>query len=390
MSILSGFFSFGSLQERRFQAEYDQLKVKFISEHYQFIEDTGAPDITFRADPENKITAYSQLCRYVLNLIGPGSKYGRTLDTDNKFKLLNVVRREEIRKYSNCECDARIKQILVEAGKLETPWRKEAILQLLDKYKDVSTSDVTSPQVKTSLYEAAYIRDVHFDNLYYKSSIAKKTILFLNRVLVLLLSTFLIYAAFLEYGFEEPVPFLLGKFSDLWLVVLFGLLGAAFSTLLNLYKGNRLKNTIIKQIDTINLTTARLIIGASAGLVVFIILNSDLVTIKGFNDTLAANPGLTPRALTLPMLSLIFIAGFTERLVLNFIDRLSTQSTKSNDDPNPAPDLTSVPELIKASGQRSTNGSSPKVNTGSLQHITEELTQKANDELKGTGTKESG
>jgi len=107
-------------------------------------------------------------------------------------------------------------------------------------------------------------------------------------------------------------------------------LGAAFSTLLNLYKGNKLKNTIIKQIDAVNLTVARLIIGASAGLIVFIILNSDLIIIKGINDPTLANPGIGPRPLTLPMLSLIFVAGFTERLVINFIDKLSAQQTESD------------------------------------------------------------
>jgi hypothetical protein len=331
MSKFFGLINSDSLQERRFKAEYDQVRIKFISDHYSLIN--GRADDKIISDPEDtsKITPYFVLGKNILNLLNPENKSGKKLDTDSKFKLLNAARRAEILKYRNHECDTRIKQILIEATKLDVPWRKEAILQLLNKYKDIPTDDLSIEPVKTSLYEAAYIRDIHFDNIYYKSKLAKKTIGFLNGVLVALLSTFLIYSAFLEYGFEKPMPFLLGRFSDLWLVVLFGLLGAAFSTLLNLYKGNKLKNTVIKQIDAVNLTIARLVIGASAGLIVFIILNSDLIIIKGFNDTVNASPEIIgPRPLTLPMLSLIFVAGFTERLVLNFIEKLSTQQEKSD------------------------------------------------------------
>ena len=88
---------------------------------------------------------------------------------------MNVARREQILVYNNFECDTRIKQILVESTKLEN-WRKEAILQLLSNYKDMTTEIKSYDLVRTSLYEAAYIRDVHFDNLYYKSKIAKRTI----------------------------------------------------------------------------------------------------------------------------------------------------------------------------------------------------------------------
>jgi len=350
MNKFFNLFNSDSLQERRFKAEYDQLRIKFISDHYLEIEDPEADVITFKnptsssekeiissiketTSSEKETNSYPEICRNIVNLLNPKNRSSKSLDTDSKFKLLNAARREEIKQYKNYECDTRITQILIEASKLDA-WRKEAVIQLLDKYKKVNTDNNSILPVKASLYEAAYIRDIHFDNIYYKSKIAKKTVGFLNLVLVTLLSTFLIYSAFLEYGFEKPIPFLLGRFSDLWLVVLFGLLGAAFSTLLNLYKGNKLKSSIVKQIDAVNLTVARLIIGASAGLILFIILNSDLIIIKGFNDTVIPNPEIGPRPLTLPMLSLIFVAGFTERLVINFIDKLSAQQKESDQSEN--------------------------------------------------------
>ena len=331
--IYDYFFESISIQERRFKSDYDLLKLKFIADHHSDLQDATAKVLTFRQDLSKPISSYSELCRNVINLLHPNNRNAKRLDTDSKFKLLNVARREQILVYNNFECDTRIKQILVESTKLDA-WRKEAVLQLLSKYKDmeIAKDPKLYEPVRTSLYEAAYIRDVHFDNLYYKSKIAKRTISSLNVVLSTLLLTILISSAILEYAYEKPRHFLLGPFSDLWLVVIFGLLGAAFSTLLNLYKGNKLKNTIIKQIDAVNLTRARLVIGACAGLIVFLILNSNLITIKGFNELDPAKTNELPLPLTIPMLTLIFVGGFTERLVLNFIDKLSAQAGNSGDD----------------------------------------------------------
>jgi len=322
-----------TLQERRFKSEYDQLKIKFFSANSSSIE-FERNSIKFKDGIE--VSDYAEHCKNVINFLDNG--VGENIDTDSKFKLLNAVKRQEIMEYDNWQCDIMIKRILLESSKLDD-WRKEAILELLSEYKKKGTpaDNGAMKGVRFSLREAAQIFDVHFDNLYYKSKIAKKTISFLNWILVLLLSTFLIYAAFLEYGGKTKKTFLLGPFSDLWLVILFGVLGAAFSTLLNLYKSDKLKNRVVKQIDAVNLAKARLIIGASAGLIVFLILNSELITIKGVNDAIAGasnavaanSAGVrTPKPLTVPMLSLVFIAGFTERLVLNFIERISAQAER--------------------------------------------------------------
>lgn len=321
---MTTFLSGVSFQERRFRAEYDQLRIKFIADYHSMIKHPINENIEL-IDAADKIHPYSIVCVNVINRLNPYNNNGNSrekLDTDSKFKLLNIARRAEIMQYSNYECDTRIKQLMVEATKLETPWRRDAIIKLLDKYKDVPTSDESVKSVKASLFEAAYIRDIHFDNLYYKFQIAKRTIRILNLVLISLLSIILVSSAVHEYVLKKS--FLLGSFSDLWLVVLFGLLGAAFSTLLNLYKGSRLQNSIIKQMDALNLTFARLIIGASAGLIVFIILNSDLIIIKGFNDIDTSNTD-SLKPLKVSTLALVFVGGFTERLVLNFVDRLSAQ-----------------------------------------------------------------
>jgi len=341
--IYDYFFESISIQERRFKSDYELLRLKFIADHHSDLKDPKAKVLAFKDDSPKPISSYAEICKNVINLLHPNNREAKRLDTDGKFKLLNIARREQILIYNNFECAAKIKQILVESTKLDAAWRKEAILQLLSKYKDKDiANDPTSYEpIRTSLYEAAYIKDVDFDNVYYRSKIAKRTISFLNGILSFLLLTILIYSAILEYAYEQPRPFLLGPFSDLWLVVLFGLLGAAFSTLLNLYKGDKLKNTIIKQIDAVNLTRARLVIGACAGLIVFLILNSNLITIKGFNESpyLTSITDKSPLPLTIPMLSLIFVGGFTERLVLNFIDKLSAQAGNSGDDSNKSREL---------------------------------------------------
>lgn len=382
--IYDYFFYRISIQERRFKSDYDILRIKFIADNHTSLVDIAANELTFKhkhpkedgtdkengnkSDEEKRKANYAELCRNVVNMLHSSNRYGKRLDTDSKFKLLNIAKREQIWIYNNFECDTRIKQILVESSKLDA-WRKEAVLQLLSNYKDIAKDQPYEP-VRTSLYEAAYIRDVHFDNLYYKSKIAKKTIQLLNRVLVALLLTILACSAVLEFGFNKPREFLLGQFSSLWLVVLFGLLGAAFSTLLNLYKGDNLKNTIIKQIDTDKLTTARLVIGACAGLIVYLILNSGLITIKGFNE--GAN-GKIPLPLELPLLSLVFVAGFTERLVLNFIDKLSAQAQKSGSD--------STSEITQSSILGNKNGKQTKdEESQGLKNVANVLANKGNDD----------
>lgn len=373
-----------SLQERRFKSEYELLKQQFIADHHSNLVDTSAIKLEFSDEFKQQASKYSELCRNIINLLHPDNRSAKRLDTDSKIKLINVVRREQIREYDNYECDTRIKQILVETAKLDA-WRKDAIIQLLNKYKDIPTDETTKKPVRTSLYEAAYIRDVHFDNLYYKSKIARRTISFLNWVLVTLLLLILVYSAFLEYGFDEPRKFLLGPFSDLWLVLLFGLLGAAFSTLLNLYKGDKLKNTIIKQIDAKSLTIARLVIGASAALIAFLILNSNLIIIKGFNDTPATYAGDTTMPLRLPLLSLIFVAGFTERFVLNFIDKLSAQAEKS-DEANKEKDAKLVAELTETSNQVNGNGTQKKEDNKNIsKKDTDQLVEEIITDEKSSG-----
>lgn len=383
--IYDYFFESISIQERRFKSDYELLRLKFIADHHSELQDATAKVLTFRQD-HPKPSSYAELCRNVINLLHPSNRDAKRLDTDSKFKLLNVARREQILVYNNFECDTRIKQILVESTKLDS-WRKEAILQLLSKYKDIKLAEDPKlyEPVRTSLYEAAYIRDVHFDNLYYKSKIAKRTISFLNRILSILLLTILIYSAILEYAYEQPRHFLLGPFSDLWLVVLFGLLGAAFSTLLNLYKGDKLKNTIIKQIDAVNLTRARLVIGACAGLIVFLILNSNLITIKGFNEPPDPTGADTlPLPLTIPMLSLIFVGGFTERLVLNFIDKLSAQAGNSGDDSNKPRELKPDLDIRQLPTPENTNGKPNKDEEAKhLEKIVEGMATKTKDDKSG-------
>jgi hypothetical protein len=376
--IYDYFFESISIQERRFKSDYELLRLKFIADHHADLKDIKANELTFREDVP-KPTSYGELCRQLINLLHSSNRESRKLDTDSKFKLLNVARREQILGYKAFECDTRIKQILVESSKLDS-WRRDAISQLLKNYKDKQTEDKIIEPVRTSLYEAAYIRDVHFDNLYYKSKIAKRTISFLNIILSGLLIAILATSAVLEYGYEKPKEFLLGPFSDLWLVVLFGLLGAAFSTLLNLYKGDKLKNTIIKQIDAVNLTRARLVIGACAGLIVFMILNSNLITIKGFNEPPDPN-GINklPLPLTIPMLSLIFVGGFTERLVLNFIDKLSAQAGNTGDDPNKS----NEPQIDLDKTQSGTlKGANGKLKKDEETKVLEAIAEELDDETK--------
>src|SRR6187431_1897082 len=132
MNKLFNLFNSESLQERRFKAEYDLLRIKFISDHYLELENPEAKVLTFIPDSLEKISNYSKLCRNVVNLLNPENRDAKKLDTDSKFKISNAARREEIMDYDNYECDTRVKQIIIEASKIDA-WRKEAILQLFNR-----------------------------------------------------------------------------------------------------------------------------------------------------------------------------------------------------------------------------------------------------------------
>ena len=114
-----------SFQERRFIAEYDQLKIKFISDHYSLIKDRESTELSLNSDNSAVISPYLLVSMNVINRLNKthDSKKEK-LDIDSKFKLLNVARRAEIMGYDNHECDTRVKQMLTKLQNWMSPREK--------------------------------------------------------------------------------------------------------------------------------------------------------------------------------------------------------------------------------------------------------------------------
>jgi hypothetical protein len=96
-------------------------------------------------------------------------------------------------------------------------------------------------------------------------------------------------------------------------VMLFGLMGAAFSALISLASASK-EQTIPEQAFTYRITLARQVVGLLSALAVYLLLASSFVKIGG----LATNPPL--------VLLAAFASGFSERLVVRALERLSSPS----------------------------------------------------------------
>ena len=92
-------------------------------------------------------------------------------------------------------------------------------------------------------------------------------------------------------------------------VLLFGLMGAAFSALVSL--GRVQTQTIPEQVFTYRITFARQAVGVLSALAVYVLLASELVTV----GKLAVTPAL--------VLAAAFASGFSERLVVRALERFA-------------------------------------------------------------------
>lgn len=294
------------LLQERFDSDYEVFRIRFLSRFKNCVREENETISFLSEETPDSVIA----CTAILNSIATATRKEGNRDLNTKHKLLNLARREEVFHYNCAECANGILQLRNEAHKIEVPWRRNTILALLDKYDSNPVSQDTLSEARASLYEARLIRDTHFDNVYFKMSLMKKTLNFMNWAMACILLIVLASTLLPPNGADSDAA--LGSFSDVSRVLMYGLLGAAFSILLNLFVSKRLQNSIIRQLDVNSLTTVRLLIGACAGLVIYTFLVSGLVSVKGISED-----GKFSKA----MLPLIFVAGFTEKLVLNFIGK---------------------------------------------------------------------
>ena len=237
-------------------------------------------------------------------------------DIDRGWKCLNGAKRMELFSYSDTkELAFKALALREEASKL-SPWRKKAIDSLLGpssnpkEIKDVAT-----------IYEAAQIRDEHFSNEAYKSSLKRDY----NFSLIVLLAIIIISIFSMlknniivlsdsadYYGWEMIVS-----------VAIFGLLGGVVSAITREMDIANKPSKIPEVVTAIRVTLLRVFIGSAFALVIYLFMRSEITQI--FDKEIATSLQ-TANSFTIYAVS--FVAGYTERLVLRAVEVVAGKSEK--------------------------------------------------------------
>ncbi|RKD91606.1 NUDIX hydrolase [Mangrovibacterium diazotrophicum] len=221
-------------------------------------------------------------------------------ELDIAWKCFHESQRQEILTLDSEPLLAEAKVIRSEAEKIGG-WRQAAIEELLGKKGELIPPGLSNE----SVYQAAQIRDEHFNNNAYKDQLFQR---YLSTILVcLVVSAFLVFA-YLYYAHwcSSPLSFLPPIFG----VVGFGIFGGAFSTLLKI-PPERGSSRIPEQVYASRLSLIRVFIGGASALILYVFIQAGLVLqLDGFDNK--------PDNLFL-LYVISFAAGFSERLVLKTV-----------------------------------------------------------------------
>jgi hypothetical protein len=156
------------------------------------------------------------------------------------------------------------------------------------------------------------------------------------------LSVFLLFGAF-AFAVEQGLNTLkIGEFivaNQLWLATGLGCLGALFSIALGI-RGRDIR-TDLQRRDNIVDAILRIMIGAVSAIVLFSLLRSGLVTIAGLGEFETATRAFAVDAAII----VAFLAGFSERLVGDYLARATLASGADAATPSPALQSAARPEV---------------------------------------------
>ena len=185
--------------------------------------------------------------------------------------------------------------------------------------RSLETEDKSqAPPAAYRLYEATLLRDEHFNNGYFKLELVRSQLKLLS---VILLVAFVTFAAVLL----DVLPIdggaaitgqggLAASRKTIVSAALFGIVGAAFSAILSTAKVPA-KSRIPEQISARAITIGRAVLGAPAAVLALFLLHLGLIQIGGVD---ASSPFL--------ILTVAFVAGFSERLILRAIESVSGEA----------------------------------------------------------------
>lgn len=234
-------------------------------------------------------------------------------DIDKGWKCFHSAQRIELLMLDTNQEDillAKAKQIRIESEKLNS-WRKAAIISLLEE--DLGKKK-HSPEI---LFDAALIRDQHYDNQAYKDELRRGY----DTTLVVLMTLILawLYVAhqcdFLSLDFDNSAK----QSPTIAVGVLtFGIFGALFSAILKSADNNNNSSRIPEMTLSFHITLLRVGVGAASAVIVYIILQSQLVEILSDKITETVKD---MKVATVYVIA--FVSGTSERLVLKAIENIN-------------------------------------------------------------------
>lgn len=220
------------------------------------------------------------------------------------WRHLSHARRALIYSYSEPEVAWERDRLLSEAKQKLSGWRRDSVIQILGKDNNKGDDKPNDFSPRDALYFARQILDEHFNNMWIKIDVRNVHLKVMGAIIFVTLLAFL-SLLHLPLGdsvspfAEEATVFNSWRLSVLALVL--GAMGAAFSSAINKPNKNSKIPDALASFDIL-----RPIVGATGGLVVAVILQSNVLNIVSADS--------------LNMIPFAFAGGFSE----HFVTRLLT------------------------------------------------------------------
>jgi hypothetical protein len=240
-----------------------------------------------RLSTTNRVSTYTQQQAIFLAL---AEEAAEAEAIDVAWQMLFAAERAAIEGYTDAECAAHRDMLLSEATDKLDSWRREAVLRLL-----------AGPPTLGALQAATRIRDERHENVYRQQSMVKSQLKFFSLILVITLLGF----AGLAWAFPRELE---DQRSESFAVFVFlaGIAGASVSALRSTPIGGRKSPQMVLDWYA---SAARLLVGGAAALVLYLALRAGVIAIGDGSGS--------------AMLLVGFAAGFSERLLLMAMDKVS-------------------------------------------------------------------
>ena len=275
-------------------------------------------ELQLRSLTSGRSTESSLVLSEVCSLLHMADKSVATGDIDMGWKCFLAAQRMEVFLITQAE-DLKYKALVLreESSKLSS-WRKAAIDRLL------GTSENPQESVEPSIvYEALLLRDEHYSNEAYKSSLKRDFNLSLSVILGLVLFS-------IFYMLRNEIIFLgVGADEYSWEMIasvcVFGLLGAVVSAIIREMDVAGKPSKIPEIVTAIRVTVLRIFVGSAFALVVYLFMKSQLTQLFAGDIATAVT---TAQPFTIYAIS--FVVGFTERLVLSAVGVVAGSKAKNS------------------------------------------------------------